>query len=262
MGDYLKTQKKYVSSAFILLLTSVIVKIIGAVYKIPLTAFIGAVGRGYFAAAYNIYLPLHAVLMGALPVSLSRLVSKYNALGDKRMLSSLRKGSRFVFFAAGMLGVCVIVVAAVPYSMYIAHAPKSVYTVFVIAPSLLFSCLSASLRGYFEGYMNMKPTAVSQTLEALVKTVFGLLFSKYTMYRLFGEYSAVGTVFRIPFKNESDALSFIYPLTSAAAMLGVTLGALEGYVYVVIYYMINRDKLFPTQREETEGASFSLFHFR
>ena len=62
-----------------LLLTSVIVKFIGAVYKIPLTAFIGAVGRGYFAAAYNVYLPVHALLMGAFPIALSRLVSKYNA---------------------------------------------------------------------------------------------------------------------------------------------------------------------------------------
>ena len=261
MGDFLKSNNKYIGSAFLLLTTSVIVKVIGAVYKIPLTAYIGAVGRGYFAAAYNVYLPVHAVLMGAFPIALSRLVSKYNALGNKRMLSSLKNGSMSVFVCAGLLGMLIIIVASKPYSQLIASSPKSVYTIYVLAPSLLFSCLAASYRGYFEGFMNMQPTAVSQTVEALFKMLFGLLFAKLSMGYMLKSYTLSGTVFNTPLSSESEALSFIYPLTSASAMLGVSLGSVISFIYVYIYYHINKDNTAPkvSGREgRSELLSFSF----
>lgn len=245
MGDFLKSKSKYISSAFLLLLTSVIVKVIGAVYKIPLTAFIGAVGRGYFAAAYNVYLPLHAILMGALPIALSRLISKYNALDNKRMLSSLKRGSTSVFAFAGFFGMLVILLAAKPYASLIASSPKSVYTIYVLAPSLLFSCLAGCYRGYFEGFMNMQPTSVSQTVEALFKMIFGLVFAKYSMAYMIESYNLSGKVFGVALSGESEALSFIYPFTSAAAMLGVSLGSFISFIYVLIYYHINKNKALP-----------------
>ena len=245
MGDYLETKNKYISSAFLLVLSSVIVKVIGAVYKIPLTAFVGAVGRGYFAAAYNVYLPVHALLMGAFPTAVSRLVSKYSALGNKRMLSSIKNGSMTVFFISGVIGMAVIIAAAKPYSVYIASSPKSVYTIYVLAPSILFSCLAACYRGYFEGCMNMTPTAVSQTAEALFKMVFGLLFARMSMAYMYNCYTESGAVFGVKLNGEAQALSFIYPFSSAAAMFGVTLGAAVSYIYVFIYYLINTDKSLP-----------------
>ncbi len=228
-----------------LLLTSVIVKFIGAVYKIPLTAFIGAVGRGYFAAAYNVYLPVHALLMGAFPIALSRLVSKYNAKENKKMLVSLKKGSDAVFLSAGLIGTALIIAAAKPYSILVASSPKSVYSIFVLAPSLLFSCLAARYRGYFEGFMNMQPTSVSQTVEALFKMIFGLLFAKLSMGYMLSLYAQNGEVFGVSLKSEAQALSFIYPFTSAAAMLGVTLGSVISWIYCAVYYLINKDKSLP-----------------
>lgn len=58
-------KEKYISSAFLLLVSTVIVKMISAFYKIPLTSYIGATGRGYFSIAYNLCLPIHALTMGA-----------------------------------------------------------------------------------------------------------------------------------------------------------------------------------------------------
>ena len=250
----LKSKSKYLSSAFLLLLTSIIVKIIGAVYKIPLTSFIGAVGRGYFAAAYNLYLPLHAILMGSFPIALSRLVSKHNAEGNKAMLTSLKKGSLNVFFISGMIGTVIILLAAKPYSVLIAGSPKSVYTILVLAPSLLFSCLAACYRSYFEGFMNMKPTSVSQTIEALFKMIFGLAFAKFSMAYMYQSYLVSGAVFGTVLRSEEEALSYIYPFTSAAAMLGVSLGSLVSLVYAWVYYIINRDKTLP-QAAGSEGRS-------
>lgn len=97
-GDFLNnTKQKYINSAVLLLVSSVLVKAISAVYKIPLTAYIGATGRGYFNIAYNLYMPVHALIMGAFPIALSHLVSKYNAKGDHAKIYSLKRASGILF---------------------------------------------------------------------------------------------------------------------------------------------------------------------
>lgn len=236
------TKSKYLSSAVLMMATSVIVKIIGAVYKIPLTAFIGAVGRGYFATAYNLYMPLHVIVMGALPIALSRLVSKHHATGQLTSLASLRKGAMSAFFAVGILGTVIIWLAAVPYARLVASSPKSVYTILVLAPCLLFSCVAACYRGYYEGFLNMVPTAVSQALEAVCKLLFGLAAAKWSMAYCLLQWQRTGALFGTSLASESEALSFIYPLTSAAAMVGVTFGTFVSMLYVIVYDRLHDDR--------------------
>lgn len=250
----LNFKSKYLSSAFLMLLTSVIVKIIGAVYKIPLTSFIGAVGRGYFATAYNLCMPIHIVAMGAFPVALSRLVSKYNALGESNMLLATKKSANRILLLVGVIGMSAMLMLAVPYSRYIANAPRSIYTILVLAPSVLFSSLSASYRGYFEGYMNMVPTSISQTFEAVFKLVFGLTFAKYSMVYLYDYFSSLGM-------SNDEALSLVYPFTSAFAMLGVTLGTFVSLVFLWMYYLINHDKKLTCTRNDKQIAGKELMSF-
>ncbi len=254
-------KSKYLSSAFLLLLSSIIVKVIGAVYKIPLTAFIGAVGRGYFAAAYNICLPIHAVTMGTFPIALSRLISKYNALNDKNMILSLKKGSQRLFLLVGAVGTAIMFVIAQPYSVYIAHSPKSIYTILVLAPSILFSCIEASYRGYYEGFMNMVPTSVSQTMEAFVKMIFGLIFAKLSMSYLYSVYVNTGELFSQKVSSDAQALSIIYPITSAAAMLGVTFGSFVSMIYLAVYYRINRSIVVKSSQLNIKKAQRELLSF-
>ncbi len=238
----MNNKSKYLTSAFLLVLTSVVVKIVGAVYKIPLTSFIGAVGRGYFAAAYNLYLPIHAITMGAFPVALSKLISKYDASNNKIMLKSLKKGSLKLFSFVGFAGMLIMVVCAYPYSKFVAASPKSVYTILVLAPNVLFSSMAVSYRAYYEGFMNMVPTAVSQMIESVFKLLFGLLFARYSMAYMLDSYLQYGNVFGVNFTNQNEALSFIYPFTSAASMLGVTLGSVVSLLYVQGYYLLNTNR--------------------
>ena len=97
-------KQRYISSAFILLVSTVIVKIISAVYKIPLTMYIGAEGRGYFSIAYNLCLPIHALTMGAFPIALTKLISSYNAKGDMNKVYALKIASKRLFFIIGING--------------------------------------------------------------------------------------------------------------------------------------------------------------
>lgn len=259
VGDFVNLKGKYLSSAFVLLLSTVTVKVISAIYKIPLTAFIGGVGRGYFAYAYNLCLPIHAVTMGAFPIALSKLVSTYNSKGDTSKVFSLKKGSFRMFSLVGFVGMAVLLCAAKPYSDLVAHSPKAIYTVSVLAPSVLFSCMGASYRGYFEGFLNMIPTAVSQTFDALFKMVFGLLFAKYSMAYLFQRYQATGMVLGTTACDEQTALSLIYPFTSACAMLGVTLGAFASLCFLSVYSKYHSTKI--TMPLDTKSANKELFAF-
>ena len=228
-------KQRYLSSAFILLLSTVVVKLISAFYKIPLTGFIGAEGRGYFSIAYNFCMPIHALTMGAFPLALTKLVSSYEAKGDYAKIHALRFASKRLFLIVGIIGLAVMLLLAKPYSELISSAPKSIYTILALAPSVFFCCLGAAHRGFAEGYLDMKPTAVSQLIEALFKLVFGLLLARYSMSWLYEQYILKGAVLGIPVSGEQEALSAIYPLTSAAAMLGVTLGSIAAYIFVTIY---------------------------
>ena len=260
-GDYVNVKSKYMSSAFLLLLTSVIVKLIGAFYKIPLTAYIGAVGRGYFGVAYNLCLPVHALIMGAFPVALSKLTAKYNAQGNKEAICSLKRGADKLFLSVGMIGMGIMILLAKPYCSLIASSPKSIYCVLALAPSVLFSSLAASYRGYYEGFMNMRPTSVSQTIEALFKLVFGLVFAKITMAYLYNSYISGGSILSKTVSSQEEALSIIYPLSSAAAMLGVTLGCFLSYIYVLIYYRINKPAVLGCKPCNSEKYRAELMSF-
>lgn len=264
-GDFLGSvrqniKQRYISSAFILLISTVVVKVISAVYKIPLTSYIGATGRGYFSLAYNLCLPIHALTMGAFPIALSKLVSTYNAKGDYLKIKALKKASGRLFFIVGVAGLAVMLIAAKPYSQTIASSPKSIYTILALSPSVLFSCLAACKRAFAEGYLDMKPTAISQIIEALFKMVFGLLFARYSMSALYDLFVENGTVLGIMVSSEEEAMSAIYPLTSAAAMAGVSLGSIASWIFASVYTNC-RYNSFPLGRIDVKEAMNELVLF-
>lgn len=218
-----------------LLISGIIVKAIGAVYKIPLTAYIGTVGRGYYAFAYNLVMPLHAVTMGAFPIALSKLVSKYVAKKDFNTVLSLKKGAIRLFIVVGFVGMLLLLICAEPYCRFVVKSPGSIYASFVVAPSLLFSCIGGAYRGYYEGLINMLPTAVSQVIEAVCKFVFGIAFAKIAYQRITDELFEQNALI-----CDND-LSIVYPYSTAAAMLGVTLASFVSLAFLCLYSVSHKD---------------------
>lgn len=242
-----------------LLASSVLVKLIGAVYKIPLTSYIGAVGRGYFAYAYNLVMPVHIVTMGVLPVALSKLVSTYSSKNEMSRVASLRRSSLVLFSIIGFVCSLLLLLLTKVYCTYIVGAQKAIYTCVVLIPTVLFSCIACSYRGYYEGLLNMQPTAISQTLEALFKMIFGLLLARFTTSHFILEFENSSTVFDELVDNLDEALSLIYPISACAAMLGVTLGSLFSLLFLRIYSAFDtRLKAVPTN---TRSAGKELLIF-
>lgn len=229
------------NGALVLLIATALVKIIGALYKMPLTILIGEVGRGYFAYAYQIYTPIYAISMAGLPIAISKLVAQYTATGRYRDARTVRSVAARIFVLTGIVGTLVLLIAAYPYSKYVCNNTDTIYCILMIAPAILFCCLMSIYRGYYEGTSNMKPTAVSEVIEAIGKLVIGLALSyiilQYGLYR----FETGQTVFGKAVSNKSEALSAIYPFAAAGAILGVTIGTVFGFIYLTLRYKFKGD---------------------
>ena len=228
------------NGALILAVSTIIVKLIGALYKIPLTGLFGGVGRGYFNAAYNLYTPIYAVSMAGLPVAVSRLVSESVSLGRFGEARQIYKVSTKLFLITGAVGTALMFLISYPYVRHVAsiHALPSILCV---APSVFFCCAMSSYRGYYEGLRNMTPTAVSQVIEALGKLVLGIGLAWAVMHVGVDQFEKTGVVFGKAAESMDVALSYIYPYTAAAAILGVTIGTIAGLLYLMILHRIKGD---------------------
>ncbi len=231
-------KQSLLNGALILMIATAIGTIIGALYKMPLTALIGEVGRGYFASAYQIYTPVYAISMAGLPVAVSKLVSEYFASNRFRDALAVKQIAGRMFLVTGIAGTLILVIAAYPYARFVCQKPQTVYSVLLIAPSVLFCCLMSTYRGYYEGTRNMIPTGVSEVIENLGKLIFGLAFAYIVLKSGLGEFEKSGIVFGKEVADKSEALSVIYPVAAAAAIAGVAIGTLLGFLYMFFRYKI------------------------
>lgn len=127
----------------------VLVKLIGALFKIPLTDMLGATGRGYFNSAYEVYTPIFAISMAGLPVAVSRMVAENVALNKHREARMVFNVSKRIFILVGVIGTLVLLIAAYPYAHFVAGI-KSLPAVLCVAPSIFFCCFMSAYRGYYE----------------------------------------------------------------------------------------------------------------
>ena len=217
MADTSKKQT-FLHGAALLALATAIVKVIGAVYKIPLKMIIGDDGFGYFSTAYSIYNVLLAISTAGLPIAMSRLVSQASTMGHQNQVRQVYRVSRVLFLILGIAGTLLMTLG----SGWLAGAmmqPNAQAAILCLAPSCLLICLMSTYRGFFQGQENMRPTSVSQVLEAFVKLIVGLslafLIQKYT-------------------KNVA--------LATGGAILGVTVSCLASAIYL-------KGKLTPAYRD-------------
>lgn len=233
-----RKKQSLLSGAFVLAVSAVLVKIIGLLYKIPLTALIGEVGRGYFSAAYNIFTPIYAVSMAGLPIAVSGMVSRNMALGRYKQVKKTFGVALSMFSVTGIGGTALLLLLAYPYSFWLINSPETFKCIIAIAPSVFFCCIMSAYRAYYEGLANMVPTAVSQVIEAVAKMVLGLGFAYGVMKYAMNEYQLYGTVFGAAASSSQQAQSLLYPYTASAAILGVSIGTVSGWLYLWVYKKI------------------------
>ncbi len=171
----------------LLSLSTLIVKLIGLAFKIPLMSLLGAEGMGYFNSAYEIYAVLCVLATAGLPTALSVLVSSAEERGEYKRAVAVFNAARKLFFSVGLVSSAALFLLSDTVGRIVEN-PNAAHALRAISPALLFVCVASAFRGYFQGKSRMMPTALSQTVEALSKLVLGILLAKYALKNQFPIY--------------------------------------------------------------------------
>lgn len=249
----------FLGGSLILIASAAVSKVIGAVFRIPLANLLGGEGMGYFSAAYGIFMTVYAVSVTGLPIAAAKLTAERLARSDEGGAANVRSTALALCALCGAAFTLLTLLLAYPFCAYLSRSPLSVIAVAAIAPSILFSCVTAVFRGCAEGRRNMYPTAVSQVIEAAVKLLSGLAlcYAVLNAPRSFFV-SAEALIKRIlPFGaiQAASADELVMPLAAAAAVLGVTVSSAAGLLYMVLRNaFVREEKLrsaptLPTARE-------------
>ena len=168
-----RVSQSFAKGALIMTICMVIVKIMGAFFKIPLAKILGGEGMGYFNSAYSLYNPIYAFATAGLPIAIARMVSGDVARKRFKDVKKIHKISIPMFILTGTLGMLIMLVGSFMYAR-ITKAPGVLYSIFMLAPTVLFSSIISIYKGYYEGLSNKAQTAKSEIVEAVGKDVFGL----------------------------------------------------------------------------------------
>ena len=102
-------KKSFVYNSAILIISAMIVKLIGAFFKIPLTNILGGNGMAYFSCAYSIFMPVYAISVTGLPVAVAKLVSESNAKNDYYGISEIKSVSIRLFSTIGFIFTFIVI---------------------------------------------------------------------------------------------------------------------------------------------------------
>lgn len=199
-----------------LMLSAAAAKLLGAVFRIPLTALLGGTGMGYFSCAYGLFLPVFALSVNGMNTAAAAMTAKALAQGGTAEAQGIARAARRMFGRAGLAGSVLLLLLAHPLCKGFLHNPHAAPAVMLFAPAVWFCCMSAVLRGQYEGCQQMIPTAVSQVTEGIGRVLFGLLLAGFVMQH-------PASVMRLlPSGTPPEAAG------AAAAIFGVTLSAAVG----------------------------------
>ena len=158
----------------ILAVAMFLTKIIGVVYRIPLTNILGDEGNGFYGYAFEVYAMALMLSTFSLPVAVSKLVSARMAMHQRRNAFRVFIGALVFSIVVGLTVSLLIFFGAGAISTHLMESPLSVYALRVLAVGLFVVAVLGVLRGYFQGLGTMVPTAVSQIIEQVVNAVISL----------------------------------------------------------------------------------------
>lgn len=211
-----KKKQTFLQGAFILVCANLLVKIIGAIFKIPLTNLLQAYGMGLFSTSYTIYTVMFIIATAGFPVAVSKMVAESCAVGKHREADRVFTVAVILLGAFGIVGSSILYFFA-PQLAKMMNGEKAALAIMAMAPAVLCVSLASAFRGYFQGQQNMYPTAISEVIEALGKLLIG-----YTLAAMFLQKSV--------------------ELAASGAVFGVTMGTFFSFIALFLLYIFRKNK--------------------
>ena len=203
-------RKSFLKGAAILAVAGIAVRLIGALYRIPLQHIVGLEGIALYQMAYPVYSLLLTLSTAGIPGAISKLVSERAVYGDwsgARRVFSISLG---LLFTVGLVSAAAMAMGSGAVARFVAGnkiGPRAEPVMLAASPALLFVAVITAFRGYFQGLQHMTPTAVSQVLEQIIKIIPGFYIAA-RMCTLGVEYGAAGAMWGVAL-SEAVAMAYL-----------------------------------------------------
>lgn len=227
-------EEKSVGRSFLILsIAGILVKILSAAYIPLLNAIIHKSGIAIYNASYSYFVFIIAVTsLGAQP-AIAKVVAELKALGHEEDAIRAMKIARNYLSIIGAVITIIFIVLAKPIAT-ITNWESATLSLIFLAPTVFFSCILASYRGYLQGAEEMKTLAISQVVEQIVNVVLSLIFA-YLFIQISTEWG------------------------SAGGTVGTTIGAIVALIFILFMYDKNR---YEDNAEENNKASKNISNKR
>lgn len=250
MGSTKKKGTNFLVQGSILAMASIISRIIGLIYRIPMTEIIGDLGNDYYGTAFEIYNIMLIISSYSLPTAVSKLVSASVAKKEKKNAYQILKGSLLFAGVTGTITALVVFFGA-EFFTNLLKTPYSIFALKVLAPALIVVAILGVIRGFFQGMGTMMPSAISQVLEQIVNAVV----SVWAAYVLFSYGSKVGAIL-----GDKEHYSAAYG--AAGGTLGTNLGSVAALLFVLfvfaIYMTVFKRQMKREKNVKVEPFSYTL----
>ena len=216
-----KNDNTMVKNATFLMVAALISKIIGLIYKSPLSTTLGKESFGCFQFAQNVYFILLMIASFSIPQAVSKIMAERIAFKRYRDAQRIFKGALlYAVISGGIVALICVVGAPVLIPDNMANARLALQ---FLAPTIFISGILGVFRGYFQAYRNMLPTSISQILEQIAVAVVALVMAN-VMVNHFAD-------------AEPDVLR---SWSAAGATMGTGAGVTAALLFMLLVYRINK----------------------
>ncbi len=228
----------FIKGALILAIANFVVKIIGAVFKIPLYELIGKDGSGLFNVAYQIYTFMFIIATAGFPTAVSKMVAESMASGDESGARKVFEAARILLGSIGLVGAVVLFLFSDELAGLLGNRDAA-FCIKMIAPTVFFTSIVSAYRGYFQGRQNMYPTAGSEVIEAFAKMAVGIVLALlFTGMTIDGSLDKMVDFASNAVRSSSERTQ----LAASGAILGVTSGAVMSLILMMIVSSVSKRK--------------------
>jgi stage V sporulation protein B len=190
----METKDSILKGTALLTGAGIIVKLLGAAYRIPLSRLIGSEGIGLYQMAYPIYLIFLSLSTAGLPIAISKIIAEQSAKGNREGIGRTFTAALILLIMMGLMGSLIMFWAAPWFAGSVVADSRAVYAMRALAPAIFLMSLMAAYRGFFQGQQIMSPSAVSQIIEQFVRVAVALILV-CLLLKSGIEYAAAGAAF-------------------------------------------------------------------
>lgn len=212
-----------VRNASFLMMATLISRVIGLLYKSPLSTVVGNVGMGYYGYANNVYVILLLISSYSIPMAVSKVISERLALKQFRNAQKVFHGA--LIYAAVMGGIAALVALFLGKYLLPVNQQEALLALRMLAPTIFLSAILGVLRGFFQAHNTMVPTSMSQIIEQIANAIVSV-GAAWLLIQSFGV---------------DDTSHAIYG--AAGGALGTGAGVLVGLLFMLVVYGLNRKSI-------------------